>query len=363
MQNNSSDTPSTQTQRSHRYGLAFTLLSSAVIVIFFLISIALISYYGLAVDDSRFENDQLMSRPWAALQQADGNRVPLPIEGFTDIPDKFSTYERYNLFFETQSRLYAQAKSGHLVLVDDREQVHQITLQPVNLSSLGNTFWLLNLIGAIALVTGLGVWLLRRRDRSTIIFALSGLGFYLIAYSTAIYSNRQILLPANILHFYSELGHLGGLLFRYSLLALFFNYPCRLFPKLPVTAALYIIMMGLWTNQTLQWAQWPIHAFHIHSNGPTFLLLLLFAALQWRHSQGTPLAHTAAKWMIFSIVVTTGIATSAYFLPLAMGSEPLTSPTTTLAIVLIMYVGLSLGVRHTNCLKSTVTGTARMPGS
>ncbi|MDH5693666.1 MAG: histidine kinase dimerization/phosphoacceptor domain-containing protein, partial [Gammaproteobacteria bacterium] len=275
------------------------------------------------------------------------DRVQIRKEFFINIPDRYPTYQQYNEVFEFQGKLYLEASKGSIVLENEANEKITLETREISLSDFALKFWLMHAMAIIAVAVGFSVWYFRPQDKSAILFLLSGLGFYLINYSTSIYSDRTILLPEATLRFFSELGHFGGLLFRYSLLALFWNYPKPLH-TFPVTRVLFFVMALLWLNQTMQWFEWPIHAFHVHSNLPTFLLMVGFILFQWRAAGNDPLARASLRWMGFAIAITTGLAIALYFVPLALGTQPITSPTTTLAIVLLMYLGISLGVRVHN---------------
>ena len=190
-------------------------------------------------------------------------------------PDTLPSYQDYNRFFNYQRQLYQSYLEGPLIFKLDKGTTRQVTpklIKPV--SALPWRFWVLNLIGTLALLIGAWLWSYRPAHSGTGFFFLSGIGFYLNTASSSVYAYRELLIEPNTFWVLSGLNQFSYLSFGYFMVAVFMVYPVRLVKS----GTLYLLLawyLLLWINQVMQWIQWPLHTYSIHLIIPMLLGIVM----------------------------------------------------------------------------------------
>lgn len=77
-------------------------------------------------------------------------------------------------------------------------------------------------------LVGLWVLVLKPKDSGARCFALTGVGLMLSAFAAAIYSVRELFIPADLFQTLGILNHIGAALFGCALMALFLVFPSKL---------------------------------------------------------------------------------------------------------------------------------------
>jgi len=273
-----------------------------------------------------------------------GVTIPLTRNALAKIPvDEASTFAEFNRMLSEQGllyRLYTQPQSS--ALLEDGKVVPLTLVTPIPLGYLPLQYWLVNLLGAIVLLVGVGLWSIRRGEVATRLLALSGVGYWLSAYFGSMFLFRELAMPVNWLHIIGAGNSLGCMLLAYSMLGLLWYYPKRLGTS--KMAVWIFAAMGIsLTNEVLQIVDLPLHTFDLQYLF-VFFLGLGFAFSQWRRARKNPVARAALLWFLLSILLSTGLIVALYFLPLILKSKPLVTPAVTYYLVLMLYIGLALGV-------------------
>lgn len=255
-------------------------------------------------------------------------------------PDVLPDYTSYNALLATLGTLAEAAADNQLSMVF-ADSVRPVTLQPRGLGNLPALFWLQIFCGAAAMVICVLVWAARPRELTVRLFAATGIGYMLSTLAAAVYSTREMMIPAQLFLGLSWLNHIGALLFAASLTGLFWNMPLRLAGN-GLLWAVYITCTLLIAANILQW----YHA-------PTMLyasVLVLFipgicgSVLQWLRTRKRPADRAALRWLLLSIYAGTLFYTFLMIIPILLGIPAPASQGLLLTTFLLMYAGIALGV-------------------
>jgi len=279
-----------------------------------------------------------------AFRSATGEVISVSGDTLKKSPlDEAKTFEEYNDILLEQGRLYsAYIKPGVSVELADGRIVPLAVVAYTPMQNLPARYWLVNLLGAIVLLIGVSVWSFRRGEAATRLLVLSGVGYWLAAHFGSMFLFRELAMPADWLYILSAGNSFGGMLLTYSVLGLLWYYPGRLGPR---NAALWIYLaMGvLLVNELVQIINWPLHTFGLQYM-LVFFLGLVLAFFQWRRAKNNPVARASLLWFLLSILLSTGLIVALYFLPLILNGSPLVAPAVTYYLLLMLYIGLTLGV-------------------
>lgn len=259
----------------------------------------------------------------------------------TEEPDTLPDYNRYNQFLRDQERLTSALQTGFIKLQLADGQILDVSTRATTINDLPFLFWFQIFVGAAGVMTGAIVWTLGAKNKATLLYALTGVGYLIFAPTAAVYSTRELAMDADIFRALSIANHFGALFFTASLTALLWHYPKSL-NRLPVASISYLAALIIWLLDTFQTFQTP-DIFHLGVLS-IFLSSLIFAVAQWFRTKGQPAERAALRWFLLSIYLATGLFAGAIIIPAAF-SLPLLAPQGVMfGAFLIMYLGLALGV-------------------
>lgn len=282
------------------------------------------------------------------LQGADGRRfMPVPSD-LIEEPDFFDTYAEMDAFFQRQDALDSLLRTGTVILGWQTEagKAGETRISPRKRTwdALPLAFWFQLAVGGGCFLIAGWVFALRPQDWGSRMFFVTGVALPLSAFSAAIYSSRELVLPENVFRTLSLLNHFGATAFGMALVALFLSYPRRLV-RPPWLLVLPAVFLPWFVTDALRLApdlDWGVRI--------PLLLELSLAALciivQWRVSGRDPRARAALLWLALSTLVACSL-----FLLLVPGHSllGLTPPLTqagAFGFFLIMYLGIALGLRR-----------------
>lgn len=256
-------------------------------------------------------------------------------------PDTLPDYALYNAFLADQDRLATALHDNTLqVRLADGQEIGLDT-RPAHLGDLPFLFWFQVFVGAAGVMTGAIVWTLAEKNRATLLYALTGLGYLIFAPTAAVYSTRELALDATTFRALSLANHFGALFFTASLTALLWHYP-RTLGRFPAMALSYAAALIVWLLDYAQVFETPM-IFHFGVLG-IFLTSFIFAGGQWLGTRGQPADRAALRWFLLSIYLATGLFAGTIIIPSAL-NLPLPAPQGVMfGAFLIMYWGLALGV-------------------
>ena len=253
-------------------------------------------------------------------------------------------YATYRQFLDRQDRLARiQASEEVILTVDDGRQ---FVIRPAAggrpLADFPADFWVQCLVGLLAWFVSAAVFAFRPGEPSARYLLLSGASTLMFAPAAAVYTTRELAVPAGLLQCASDLNFFGGSLFAASFVGLLLVYPRRIAP--PWAGPGVVVLFVLW------FIAQQVGLFDSMTFARRFLVMVavlttfVLAALHWRLSGRDPLARAKLQWFLLSWVMGTSVFAFFILLPQAFGVD--TSPIQGYAFLLflLVYGGLAMGI-------------------
>src|SRR5690554_180964 len=340
------------------------LLTATILTLLFAILVIWTSserfWYGMtlvATEDNRVQlvaldntniNEKLNLPLFLLAIGEEKNAIAINANDIIEEPDVFESYAELDTFRHRQQLLYQQMQSGTLVLTLANEQGQQQVILPAQVKrpfkSFPFPFWVQLITGIGGFIIGSWVLALRPRDVAAYCFMLTGASLMMAAFSAAIYSTRELALPASLMHGLMVVNHSGSLGFGFALMSLFLFFPQQLVATrwiaLPFLAYLVWLLVELYEA-----APSPLAIMYI----PILILsglILLFITLQWWQSRGQPKAVAALRWLGLITLVTICCFIVLAAIPALFNQIPAVSQGSAFGFFLILYAGLALGLKR-----------------
>lgn len=284
------------------------------------------------------------SEPITLDQIVLGNGEYLTLDADTLIrdPDVLPHYEDVNRFMENQERLHQTLQADQVELIDTDGQTWIVPVRDRTLADLPFGFFFQLICGSLGLLIAGGVWSYRPYLRSAQMFFLCGFGFTLVSFTMGTYAYRELAMSGEIFTNLMRVNRFSVVLLSYGGAVLLWLYPKRL-SHFPFISLVSFTGAAIWINETLQWFEWPLHAYF--SN---FILCTLAALIagyqQWRRSRFQPLERAALRWLLLSFLICfTGIWL-LYVLPIIFIRELTLNLELASFLVLSVFIGVALGI-------------------
>jgi len=265
-------------------------------------------------------------------------------EDFTLEPDaNLPSYASYARFLARQGQLADMLHRPGLALIEPSGARHLLTPGPSRpLTSLSADFWVQLIVGLFAFSISAGVWAFRPRAAPARYLLLSGFSTLVFAPLAAVYSTRELALPATEFVWLSDLNFFGGSLYCASLPALLWYYPRRL----------GAVALGPWlVFSALAWfALQELGAFEsmvVGRRTPVFVALigtLGLSAWQRYATRGDPVARAELSWFLLSWLVGTSLFVALTMVPQLFGVDTSALQGYAFSLFLLVYGGLAFGI-------------------
>lgn len=279
-----------------------------------------------------------------SLQREEGPPMPLDAIDFTIEPDAaLPSLSVYDDFLSRQGALSNLLQGSALILHDHQGNTHE--LKPAvsrPLSTLPADYWVQVTVGFLAWLIAASVWIFRRNETSARYLLLSGFSTLLFTTCAAVYTTRELALPALQFRWLSDLNFLGGALYCATMVALLWYYPRRLgrFPLGPVLVATYVLW---WLVQELHF----VDSMLVARRSLVFAALLVTFALafiQWVNTRRDPVARAALQWFLLSWLVGISLFSLLNFVPQLFGMATGSLQGYSFLLFLLVYGGLAFGI-------------------
>lgn len=272
---------------------------------------------------------------------ADGAALPLGPADLIEEPDNLPDIPAMAALFARQGQIVEMLRAGPVVFDTTEAPVELVARADRPLRDLPAVFWIQLVVGLCG--AWLGGWVLALRRRLDAAFlALAGLGLDLSAHAAALYSTRELAMPATVFHWASAVNSLGAITFGIGMICLFLVHPVRLVPRWAL--ALPIAVFGTWglvsflrlTGSTAMAVHLPVLC--------EMIAIALCSAAQFRATRGRPHERAVLRWFGLSVLIGAGGFVGLIVGPLALGYPPAVSQGHAFASFLVIYVGLAIGV-------------------
>lgn len=276
-----------------------------------------------------------------------GARVALRAGDLAEEPDLLGDYAQLDAFFRRQGEIHeAVAASSTVLEVRGVDGVDEIGVRAAQrpLGSLPPMFWFQLAVSSLGCLIAGTVVALRPGDWGARMFAITGLAFPVFAMSAAVYSSRELALPASTFGALSAVNHLGAAAFGAAFVALLLVHPKRLVR--PAHAAWPFVLSGLW---------WLVDELRLAPDldwGLRYAAMVqlaaaaALAALQWRRSARQPVERASLRWLVSSMLAGGGLFVLTIVATTSLGWAPPLPQGYAFGFLLVVYFGVALGLRR-----------------
>lgn len=253
------------------------------------------------------------------------------------------TYKTYYGFLDRQDRYARMQRSDEVVFQDTHGGEWKVQPQDRRpLLSLPADFWIQFAVGLLAWLLCASAWALRPRVEGTRYLLLNGFGMLISAQFAAVYTTRELAVPAKLFWWIDGLNFFGGSLFIGSLVALLLYYPRKLAPRWVGWAiiAVYTVWYILQDQDVVESMTDARRVLVMIGVASTFVL----AGVHWRKSRKDPVARASLQWFLLSWILAAGIFSTMLFIPQLAGIDNSSIQGYGFLLFLLMYVGLGFGI-------------------
>lgn len=309
---------------------------------------------GQSVLVERSEGPAVLIAEWYALDALSGDggdATPVHPTTIIEEPDQLSDFGALDTFRAEQDQIATALRSGRvtLTLIAPGDLVREVTITPAPhrpVSDLPAVFWVQILVGLCGMLVGGWIWSLAPAGRPQMFLMLTGLGLAISSTAAAIYSTRELALPALYYEWLGPLNLIGSMTFGAGTIGLFLSYPARIGPRWLAIAQIGVI--AAWLAASIA-RLIPVYAAAYQLPIATaMLVLLVLVALQFRRARRDKDLPARAALRIFglSILIGAGSFVGLVTVPQLLGLEAQVSQGHAFGLFLICYLGLALAVRR-----------------
>lgn len=278
-----------------------------------------------------------------------GGWLALAAQDLMEEPDVLAQYSELDAFFERQGRIATLLSQPQVSLrwhatgsADHRETLITPVARP--LSSLPQLFWFQLAISVIGCLIATWVWVLRPGDWGARMFGLTGLLFPLFVMPAAIYSGRELALPAELFRVLSAMNHGFAYLFGAITACIFACHPK---PLLRPRQLWWIVgLFSLWGMTDLLRLAPDIDWGNRFLVTAELLLCVALATVQWFRSRRAPVERASLRWLFFSLLLGSSLFILTSITTISLGWLPLLPQGYAFGFFLLIYVGIALGLRR-----------------
>ncbi len=267
--------------------------------------------------------------------------IQLQADDLLKEPDVLIDKGAYSGFMARQQRIYSAYSGGRMNVVLSDGQRIELLAEARPLGAISWLFWLECAWTLTCLLLGAAIWAFRRDEASAYLLG-TGIAYFVFVAGDAMYGTRELALPSDLFYLFSFANSAGAMFYPASLVALLWNYPCRVGGRwLPPVIFVLAIMALLGSRLQL-----PGTGLYLL---PAFILLccvigLGLAVMQWRRSRPDPVAHAIARWIIAILFLSVWLSAVLMTVPVLLGMRQLAPQSLLFGVFLIFYLGLAVGV-------------------
>ncbi|MFL1456424.1 ATP-binding protein [Marinobacter sp. GN3S48] len=273
-------------------------------------------------------------------------------------PDDAATYGPYNRFFERQDHLWTTLQSDRVSFgfkaaesipgSDTQALVQQTDWVTVNLTTdvsptdLSPEFWYQVICGLLIFWMGVAAWAFVQNERGPFFYALAGFGIAVAIIASAVYTTRELSLPADLLLALSRSNQFGAMLFAGAGTTLLWHYPTSLshfrfeWLMLPLVALILAANWGQWIDSLDITARYTLLAWALTD--------VILAVVQWRRTRREPVARARLKWFVYSWFGGIISYLSLVVVPQVIGYPSLIHQKYAWILFVFSYLGIALGI-------------------
>jgi signal transduction histidine kinase len=197
-------------------------------------------------------------------------------------------------------------------------------------------------VGLAAFLIGIAIVVYRPQMPATPVIVVGGAGMFVAAVLAGLFVSRELTLSPPWLRLGMEEFNPASEVVVFSLAALLWYYPRPLY-RFPVAALFASFVTMFWMNEWLQLRDLPPHTY-IPQYLVSYLAMIVFAVMQWRHTREDALSRAALKWFLLVNIVVGGLFNILSVVPIAYGQPSIIGKADTFFLGPLIYFGLAFGV-------------------
>ncbi len=276
--------------------------------------------------------------------EARGDRLRLAPDDFVVEPDgSLGTYTSYETFLSRQGRLARIQRASEVTFIDATGRSWSVSPERRRpLGAFPPDFWVQLVVGVVAWLISSAIWVFRPREASARYLLLSGVATLTFAPLAAIYSTRELALPAGLFRWINDANFLGGSLFAAAFFALLLCYPRRIGPRWlgPTVVGIFVVwfvaqQVGAFTSMTLARRLLVVIA---------VIASFVLAGVHVRLTRRDPVGRAALQWLLLSWLVTVSGFGLGILMPQLFGVDTSAFQGYGFSLFLLTYVGLAFGI-------------------
>lgn len=278
------------------------------------------------------------------LEDVSGRRMALFPGDLVEEPDVAESYPELRTFFDRQDAFARSLTADRVSLLVDNSRAIELRPTPSRpLRAVPHLFWVQVFTGLVTMIVGVWIWSLRRRELPAQLLALAGVAIAIAAFPAALYSTRELALPAPLFPTLSAINHLGTMTFGVAMVALLLCYPRRLVP-LTALWLLPVVVGAFWIVDTAK-VVLPGSPLGFHLPAVALMLCIVVGAvLQFRATRDDPAARAALRWFGLSVCIGAGTFVAVILLPNLFGIAPGVSQGYAFVLFMLLFLGVAAGV-------------------
>ncbi|MFV1590629.1 ATP-binding protein [Phaeobacter sp. JH20_09] len=263
-------------------------------------------------------------------------------------PDTLPTRSQMLDVMRQSGAIYDALSDGPVTFIerDEGETTRRFEIQAEPsrpLRSLSVEFWVQVGVGLMAAIVGIWVWSLNPASTSTIAVLISGIGLQLSASAAAVYSTRELAIPADDFYILHRINWCGTMTFGGGMVCLFTTFPRKiggwktLYTTAPIILAVWVLII-----QPLIEAG----AAAYFSVTLVFVVICALITVQFYLSRQHLADRQALKMMGFATLVGTGSFVLTRALPAIFEIKSPITQGQSFVLIFIIYAAISFSVHR-----------------
>ena len=202
--------------------------------------------------------------------------------------------------------------------------------------------WVALAVGFISLIGGLWVLVLRPRELTAQLFAISGASLWAASLTIALIIQSSIATPGWGMQYLLQANHISALIFGWALVSIFGVYPVPIVPRIAL-ALLAVLFAGLGLADLFN-AWTDVAGTQVIALIVVVVLTFVLVLVQAWKSRKDPVHRASVAWVGTSLVLSAGLFTAVNFIPIMMGGPPLVGDAIAMTAFLLFYFALAIAI-------------------
>jgi two-component system sensor histidine kinase DevS len=269
-------------------------------------------------------------------------RLELPLrELVNELEPRGTPAENTALFARRESSSALLTEAGVTLQLPDGRSLPVFAI-PSRGFHLQPDSWVALGVGFLSLIGGLWVLVLRPRELTAQLFAISGASLWTASLTIALTIQSSIATPGWGMQYLLQANHISALVFGWALVSIFGVYPTPVVPRIAI-AILAVLFAGLGLAGLFD--MWPdVFGTQVIALIAIVALTFVLVLVQAWKSRRDPVHRASVAWVGTALVLSAGLFTAVNFIPILMGSPPLVGDAIAMTAFLLFYFALAIAI-------------------